>query len=106
MFQVLRKGAGEGDPPVSITVAPSYRKELGLRMRMGPIVAVRIGSPAEVAGVVAKTASAPGDRIVGVEVTGADGKVIRFATQEGVNKEGSSSGLPLDPIRLPFESYV
>ncbi|MFO0938117.1 MAG: site-2 protease family protein [Gemmataceae bacterium] len=102
-FVVVRKDAKESQGPVSVTVAPSYRKELGMRMRMGPIVAVRKDSPAEKAGVIEKTASTSGDRIVKVEVSDKDGKTIRYTNQDRSPKPEAVDTRPLDPMRLAFE---
>jgi regulator of sigma E protease len=90
-IQVLRKGTGESEV---IDVPPAYAYTLGLRMRMGKIVAIRDGSPAAAAGV------QPGDAIENVEVTTGEGRVryvsVRTNTKDVVEKD-------LDPVRLPFE---
>ena len=51
--------------PGRITVQPAFRADLGVRMRMGEVAAVRDGGPAEKAGVKARTESpaAAGDEI-------------------------------------------
>ena len=90
---VQRKGAEPGAPPVALPVAPAYRHDLGLRMRMGEVVAVRTGGPAEGKVNPRQEGAKPGDRIVEVTVTGADGKPIRFAAGDKAN--------PLDPLLLP-----
>lgn len=90
---VRRKGADPGAPPVALTVAPAFRHDLGLRMRMGEIVAVRAGGPAEGKVQPRQEGAKPGDRIVEVSVTGADGKPIRYAAGDRAN--------PLDPLLLP-----
>jgi regulator of sigma E protease len=78
---------------VKITVEPMFGRSLGLRMQMGQISVIRIGSPAEKAELKARdlAGSREGDVIEAVEVLGADGKVMRFA------------GEALDPVRLPFQ---
>jgi len=113
-IQVLRKadsssGGGEREA-VPITVAPAFRADLGLRMRMGPVVAVRRGSPAEAAGLRAEVRQADqvgtaGDTIVSVAVPEAGGKRLRFTTDpaELIAAEPNTRTEPLDPLRLPFE---
>ncbi|MEM6330234.1 MAG: site-2 protease family protein [Planctomycetota bacterium] len=66
---------------LTVTVAPTPAKRLGLVMTMGPIVAVQQGSPAEAAGLEA------GDKITAI-----DGKPI------GAAPDGEPS---LDPLTLP-----
>jgi regulator of sigma E protease len=102
-FHVLRKGSDGASPPVTIVVPPAVRHSLGMRMRMGPVTAVRANSPASAAGVVEKIESAPGDRIVSVEVTGADGKAILYSNEEAARADTTKTVRPLDPLRLPFE---
>ncbi len=98
----------------SITVAPAYRSDLGLRMQMGEVVAVRQGSAAEKAGV--KTHSADGtttgDKILAVKLPpAADGRETWFTsgTPDWTKPEfevGDPSKVdvkPLDPILLPLE---
>lgn len=103
-FTVKRAGQSGPDadgPEATITVAPQYRRDLGLRMRMGPITAVRTGSSAEAAGVTPKAGALPGDRIVAVELTGADGTTITYTNDETVKPSGQRR--PLDPLSLPHE---
>ncbi|MCI0700555.1 MAG: site-2 protease family protein [Planctomycetia bacterium] len=95
-FAVLRKGQSEGDEPTLITVQPAFRYDLGMRMRMGEIVALRKGGPAAAADVHPRSEGPPpvrGDRIVEVKVTAADGKEIKYAAGDKAN--------PLDPLLLP-----
>jgi regulator of sigma E protease len=99
-YHVLRKDAPDGATPTALVVPPVFRRDLGLRMRMGPVTAIREGSPAAAAGVVERTDAAPGDRIVSVEVTDASGGVVRFSTDPA---DGGTPGRPLDPLRLPTE---
>jgi regulator of sigma E protease len=100
-IQVRRKDPKAGPDPVSIVLPPAFRRDSGLRMRMGPVVALRTGSPAEAAGVIAKTPAGDvtGDRIVDVEMTATDGKTIRYSAD--TDKVQAGAAKPLDPLRLP-----
>ena len=110
-FHVVRRT--EGGPttvtPVAVSVPPGYRKDLGLRMQMGPVAAVRRGSPAERAGVRARQNDgskelAPGDQIASVELPEAGGKVTRFTADKiDAASPPTQTVRPLDPLRLPFE---
>jgi regulator of sigma E protease len=77
-----------------LKVPPAFHQTLGLRMRMGQIVAVREGSPAAKASLVAvnKAKQRDGDIIVRVEVSKADG-----------SKELLCDEKTLDPERLPYQ---
>ena len=44
-FELLRKGEADEGKKVAVTVPPAYRHSLGMRMRMGQVVAVREGGP-------------------------------------------------------------
>ncbi len=101
-IRVHRKNQPADAAPVSILVPPTFRHDTGMRLRMGPVVALRNGSPAEVAGVQAKTSGdASGDRIVQVEVTSADGSKQLYSTDAEKLKSGAAK--PLDPLRLPYD---
>jgi regulator of sigma E protease len=108
-------------PTVDIRVPPSYHRALGLRMRMGQITALRDGSPAARAGIIARDNSkgADGDIIKQVEVSD-NGRTIRYVSagkkpsrkggMEGAARAGSVSDRvaeveerDLDPVRLPDE---
>lgn len=78
---------------VTVTVPAAYRHETGLRMRMGPIAAVRKDSPAALAGLRGKDAKGDGDRIVAIEARNTDGVLTSFSTDAGT----------LDPLRLPWQ---
>lgn len=98
-FQVRRlTPKGQEASEATVTVPPTFRRESGLRMRMGPIVATRAGSAADRAKMQAKDGSNPGDRIVEVEfgttVLAAGGKVEATAGR---------TVKPLDPLQLPLE---
>ncbi len=102
-FHVVRKDDGSG-AAVPVTVGPAYHKDTGLRMRIGEVVAVRRGSPAEKAGIQVQQKDGdrvvvPGDEIVSVEVPGPDG-VTKFTTDAG---PADPHAKPLDPLRLPWE---
>ncbi len=81
-----------GKKTVDIKVPPAFHYTFGARMQMGPIVALREGSPADKAGVRARDPEKhlEGDRILKVEVKEPDGKITRWG-----------EGIPLDPLRLP-----
>ncbi|HVL15533.1 MAG TPA: site-2 protease family protein, partial [Gemmata sp.] len=96
-FRVERAGGGS---PVDITVRPAPRADLGVRMRMGRVSALRSGGPAEAAGVVAWSEAQPnqGDRIKSVRLPEADGSQTWFTAGEV-----SGSQRKLDPLLLPHE---
>jgi len=103
-FRVVRKGKPDSET-VDITVQPAYRVTIGARMRMGEVAALRIGGPADRAGVKARTESpaAPGDRIAVVKLPEADGKQTWFAAGD-VKADGPKITLrKLDPMVLPLE---
>jgi regulator of sigma E protease len=100
VIQVRRQKAGPHDQPVSILVEPAFHWTLGLRMRMGQIIAVRENSPGAVAGVCPLDASHPGDIIDQVEVTDEDGSKTIFVTARGESPPGAKH---LDPVKLPDE---
>ena len=84
-----------------VTVPACYHKSIGLKMRMGSIVAVRADSPAAKAGLQVRQSDKkkvinPGDELVAVEVTQADGKTLSFSNDPEI------VGEPFDPLRLPF----
>lgn len=105
-FQVLRKGQPEGSTPVEITVQPVYRMDLGMRMQMGKVVAIRTGGPADgkVQPLPTDGPATAGDRIAAVGVTNADGKRVWYANGNRPAEAKPEDGLkPLDPIELPLE---
>jgi regulator of sigma E protease len=104
-FEVLRKGASADAKPIAVTVQPTYRADLGMRMRMGEIVALRQEGPAERAGVIARSETPPatsGDRIKMVKLTESDGKETWYTTGEEKDQPNVSVQ-KLDPILLPLE---
>ncbi|OWK43283.1 site-2 protease family protein [Fimbriiglobus ruber] len=109
-FQVVRKTEGPPAAPVAVTVPPAYRQDIGLRMRIGAVVAVRSGSPAEKAQVQVRKMEkdkvlAAGDEIAAVEVPEADGSTTRFTADK--DDKGNPQAhppvkvRPLDPLKLP-----
>ncbi|MBX9580387.1 MAG: site-2 protease family protein [Gemmataceae bacterium] len=108
-FHVLRKGDPDGAPPKTIAVQPVYRSDLGLRMGMGEVVAVRAGGPAARAGVTARNEDAAppvrGDRVVQVAVTHPNGRRTWWVA-DGKRPEGSGMNdevKSLDPVTLPID---
>src|SRR5207302_10746791 len=88
----------------TIAVPPAYSAQIGLVMQIGPIVAVRRGSPAELAGVRAKDpANEAGDIHEAVELPRADGTRLRFSVGKGNQADPKVEERTLDPVRLPFE---
>ncbi|VTS03121.1 peptidase m50 : Peptidase M50 OS=Planctomyces brasiliensis (strain ATCC 49424 / DSM 5305 / JCM 21570 / NBRC 103401 / IFAM 1448) GN=Plabr_4470 PE=4 SV=1: Peptidase_M50 [Gemmata massiliana] len=113
-FHVARVGAGSETQPTAITVKPSYRYDLGMRMRMGEISALRVSGSAEKVGVIAHTEGAQpkrGDRIKAVMlppdekgkrvwyVNGLDWKKKEFETPD----QKAVDVRPLDPLLLPHQ---
>ncbi len=103
-FEVERAGGGKRE---RITVAPSFHVDLGARMRMEKVAAVRKGSPAEKAGVQAISAGDPavaGDKIVAVGLPQAGGGREWLANGKRPVEAGPADPVrPLDPVKLPFE---
>jgi regulator of sigma E protease len=116
-FEVQRKGSSE---VATIIVKPAYRHDLGVRMRMGEVAALRKGGSAEKAGVIAH-ADGPqpteGDRIRAVLLPpDKDGKRLwyvagpvdwtkkEFFDWAGVDPKELQKQVtvqPLDPLLLP-----
>lgn len=109
-FKVQRKGS---DETATITVKPTYRHDLGMRMRMGEVVALRAGGVAE--GKIEprkENPAARGDRITAVLLPpGADGKRTWYVAGSvdwskdvfklpGVD-QAKVDVQPLDPLLLP-----
>lgn len=106
VFRVVRKGQAAGqDVTVEITVPPAFRQDTGARMRIGEVAALRVGGPADRAGVKARVESpaAAGDRIAAVKLPEADGKETWFAAGD-VKSDGPHITVhKLDPELLPLE---
>jgi membrane-associated protease RseP (regulator of RpoE activity) len=79
---------------IDIRVPPAYHWTFGLRMAMGPVVAVRSIPDAPLSPVRVD------DVIVAVEVTAPDGSRLHW---RNLGIPGGPSSKPLDPARLPFE---
>jgi regulator of sigma E protease len=104
-FHVRRKDAPGDSKPVEIVVPPAYRADLGIRMRIGEVMALRKGSPAENAGVIPRNEGpnpATGDRIAVVKLPEADGKEVWFTTGDEKDQPNVTVR-KLDPILLPLE---
>ena len=119
-FHVLRADTKSGAEPVAIVVKPAFRHDLGVRMRMGEIVALRDGGSAKQAGMVdRKEGPQPtrGDRIKAVLLPPDDkgkrtwyvaGPVDWAWTKEGPTADPkkfqeSVAVEPLDPQLLPHQ---
>jgi len=113
-YEVARRVEGPptpGSPTVRLTVPPAFHYDLGLRMRMGEVTAVRRDSPAARSELLVrqpetkKTPLTPGDTIVAVDLPEADGRTTRLTTDatEAPPTDAKVAVKPLDPLRLPFE---
>jgi regulator of sigma E protease len=104
-FRVLRRDQPHDGPTVDVLVQPAYRADLGVRMRMGEIVALRSGGPAEVAGVVVRSEAPPtnGDRIKTVKLPEAGGRQTWFTTADLKDPGPNITVRRLDPLLLPLE---
>ncbi len=105
VFQVLRRNEKK-----DITVQPAFRYDLGLRMQMGEVCALRQKGPAEQAGVIARTEGPPagaGDRIKTVKLVSPDGAETWYTTGDVKNEQPKDSPKvsvqKLDPLLLPLE---
>ncbi len=108
-IRVLRKDQPDSAPPTELVVPPALRQDTGLRMKMGPISALRLNSPAFKAGlkereVEGDSEKEAGDTITAVEVLDAGGKRLRYSLdpKEASPDAGTTVAL-LDPLRLPFD---
>ncbi len=114
-YDVTRRVEGQPTtadaPTVRVTVPAAYHFDLGLRMRMGEVTAVRRDSPAAKSELVArqpetkKAPLTPGDTIVAVELPEADGRTTRLTTDatEAPPTDAKIAVKPLDPVRLPHD---
>ncbi len=99
----------DSDNRVTVTLAPNYHKDTGLRMKMGKVVALRNDSPAMAAGVKPQRLDGEqeleaGDRILEVAVLGADkNRVIYAQDVQAAAKDSNTTVKLLDPFRLPIE---
>jgi regulator of sigma E protease len=99
-FSVVRKDG----QTANIAVEPAYRGDLGMRMRMGRVAALREKGPAKEAGVMASPDGQPtqGDLIQTLKLPEAGGKQTWFTTGE-VAPQTNVEIRKLDPILLPLE---
>jgi regulator of sigma E protease len=115
-FRARRAGAAEGSEPVAVTAKPAFRHDLGVRVRMGEVVALRAGGTAEAAGVVARKEAGPrptrGDRIKAVLLPpDRGGKRVWYVAGEVDWKKKEFEApdpkavdvRPLDPLLLPHQ---
>jgi regulator of sigma E protease len=102
-FHIVRKDGSD----TTITVQPAYRTDLGVRMQMGKVAAVRAGSPADgqVRAVpVDGPPTAPGDQIAAVGVTDPAGKRVWYASgPRPAEARPDDEVRPLDPVLLPLQ---
>jgi regulator of sigma E protease len=89
--------------PVAIKVPPAYFANFGLRMTMGPVVAVRDNSPAALAKVQVKNGQEAGDKVTAIELPGPSGRTVRYTADLGVKKDPNVDEYLLDPVRLPHD---
>ncbi|WP_439624598.1 site-2 protease family protein [Gemmata sp.] len=94
-----------GGQTLDSVVQPAYRADLGVRMQMGKVVALRRGGPAEAAGVLAWSEDQPnqGDVIKTVKLPEPGGKQTWFAAGEIKNADPGVTVQKLDPVLLPLE---
>ena len=108
-IRVLRKGQPDTAEPTELTLPPVYRKDTGLRMKMGPIAALRTNGPAAKVGLKARDLEGdaerePGDVISAVQVNEAGGKRLRFSTDpKETSADANTTVQLLDPLKLPLE---
>ncbi|HZU35809.1 MAG TPA: site-2 protease family protein [Gemmataceae bacterium] len=97
----VQRGTPGEEQKVDVVVPPAYHRQLGLRMRMGQIAALRADSPAARAGVRA------GDIITQVDVNdpAKRGWVIRYVPElhDPHVLEKHVAERELDPVRLPYD---
>jgi regulator of sigma E protease len=100
---VRRADETETTEPVAIKVPPAWHNGFGLRMAMGPVVAVREHSPAARADVRVKDGQEAGDKVTAIDLPGPDGRTIRYANDLAVKKDPNVEEHLLDPLRLPYD---
>lgn len=105
----IRVSVKRGERSEVLTVGPAFRKTVGARMRIGAVAAIRVGSPAEKAGLRPRrtdgdTVLEPGDEIVAIEVPEVAG-TTRF-TADATELTAGGTAKPLDPVRLPWEMFA
>ncbi|MGL4420131.1 MAG: site-2 protease family protein, partial [Gemmataceae bacterium] len=102
-FHILRKTDAPDAKPTEVIVPPAFRRNTGVRMRMGEIVATRKNSPSDPSITAAPLLA--GDQITDVEFTIADGTKVVYSASSGANPTAlpGKKILPLDPIQLPLQ---
>ncbi len=105
VVRVERTAKGSKTEIVDVKVPVQGTWTFGLRMRMGHVVALRKGSPAQAAGLHPRDlpAGIEGDIIKEVELPEPDGTVTRFVTSRASQPAAGEKVHDLDPERLPFE---
>lgn len=98
---VRHEGTPADAAPEPVRLPPSFQKAYGIRLSMGPVSAVREGSPAALAGIQVRSGQESGDSIVEAEVAEADGSTHRYVSDGGKNAPADPSMSVLDPSRLP-----
>ncbi len=101
----VQRGNSESVHQVDIRVPAAPRTDLGLRMRMGAIAALRRGGPAERAGVVPHEESSgrAGDRIRMIKLPEIDGTTTWLTTGNELAPDSTVTVRRLDPLLLPWE---
>jgi regulator of sigma E protease len=101
---VHRAGDPDTTQPTAVKLPPAFHAQTGLIMQIGPIVAIRRGSPADVAGVRAKDSpNEIGDILEAIELPTANGTTIRYAVAKSALPKPKIEERLLDPVRLPFD---
>jgi regulator of sigma E protease len=108
VIQVKRKDADGKESTVDVNVPPGYHSTLGLRMKMGRVVAVRQlpdapPSPVQYTGQVVNNETVSGDIIKAVEVVEPDGSKTRWAANRKQPPDEGVVEKDLDPLLLPRE---
>lgn len=104
-IRVLRMESDGSSRTLDITVPPAYRADLGIRMRIGEIAALRTNGPAARAGVLAHQDQpiVPGDRIRHLQLPEVDGTVTWLTTGDEKALDSTITVRRLDPLLLPYE---
>lgn len=106
--QVRRKDADGKESTVNIQVPPGYHSRLGLRMKMGRVVAVRQvpgapPNPVQYTNQVVNGETVSGDIVKAVEVVEADGRKTRWVLDRNPAPPAGVVEKDLDPVLLPRE---
>ncbi|MCS7270757.1 MAG: site-2 protease family protein, partial [Gemmataceae bacterium] len=105
ILRVQRRQADGQTSILDVTIPPAYRADLGLRLRMGQIAALREGGPAARAGVLAHQdqPALPGDRIRDLRLPEVDGTTTWLTTGDEKAPDSTVTVRRLDPLVLPYE---